>query len=50
MTSLAAFERGYEQVFVKVAMTSASAGTLQFNRGLLDGLLRTGCATINPGF
>src|SRR6266550_5250474 len=36
MTSLAAFERGYEQVFVKVAMTSGSAGTRQFSRGLLD--------------
>src|SRR6266705_1595265 len=50
MTSLAAFERGYEQVFVKVAMTGGSAGTRQFNRRLLDGLLRTGCATINPHF
>src|SRR6266550_6940198 len=50
MTSLAAFERGYEQMFVKVAMTSGSAGTRQFSRGLLDGLLRTGCAAINPNF
>ena len=50
MTSLAALERGYEQVFVKVAMTSGSAGTRQFSRGLLDGLLRTGCAAINPNF
>ncbi len=50
MTSLAAFERGFEQVFLKVAMTGGSAGTRQFNRGLLDGLLRTGCATINPDF
>src|SRR2546422_2844885 len=50
MTSLAAFERGYEQVFVKVAMTGGSAGTRQFNRGLLDGLLRTGCAAVNPDF
>src|SRR5438876_6609703 len=50
MTSLAAFERGFEQAFLKVAMTSASAGTRQLNRGLLDGLLRTGCATINPHF
>src|SRR6267154_2515914 len=50
MTSLAAFERRYEQVFVKVAMTGGSAGTRQFNRGLLDGLVRTGCSTINPDF
>src|SRR6266478_3220458 len=50
MTSLAAFERRFERVIVKVTMISASAGTRQFNRGLLDGLLRTGCATINPNF
>ena len=48
--TLAAFEGGYEQVFVKVAITSGSAGTRQFNRGMLDGLLRTGCAAVNPDF
>ena len=48
MTYLAAFERGYEQVFVKDTMTSGSAEAHQFNRRLLDDLLRTGCATINP--
>src|SRR5256884_4115138 len=50
MTSLAAFERRFERVIVKVAMTGGSTGTRQFNPGLLDGLLRTGCATINPDF
>jgi hypothetical protein len=49
VASLTALERGFEWVFVKTAMTS---GVLprQFNRRLLDGLLGTGCATINPGF
>ncbi len=50
MTSLAAVEHRYEQVFAKVAMTSGSAGTRQFNRRLLDGLIGTGCAAVNPNF
>src|SRR6266576_1008196 len=50
MTSISAFERGYERVFVKVTMTGGSAGTRQFNRGLLDSLLGTGCTAVNPNF
>ncbi len=41
---------GYEQMFAKVVMTGGRAGTRQFNHGLLDGLIGTGCATINPNF